>query len=579
MNVKFGLQTESYKLITANRWIFNPSTIDTFGTSRTVTTGRGDWAAFQVILWCDTEYALNVGDTAWFSQKGPLPVLRLHACADNAALTPTLQIVDMHADDDCQLKADALLNCPTIELKKGETRAVWCEAEIPADTAPGTYTVTLTLYRGGMFDTEEKIAEGAVTLEVLDCVMPTPAEHRFHLDLWQHASNIARKHETPLWSDEHFAVLEQYVKSLGALGQKAVTLVVSEIPWSGQSCFFEERNVGNLFEYSIISTVKKTDGTFVYDYTKMQRYIDLCAKYGIDREISLYGLANIWCAPNDGFHKVAPDYPDGIRLRYLDETDGCYKYMDRAADIDAYIRSLEQYFLTTGQMDKVRLAADEPANVDAYRQSLGHLREIAPAFKCKAAINHAEFIPEFGEEVYDFVPSLQCLSKEYDKMCEYKRTMAGKRFLWYVCCGPAYPNTFLRSNLTESYFIGVLTSYAELDGFLRWNYTVWNDDPRADIRFGNWPAGDTNFVYPAKNGTPLLTLRYKALKRGIQLYELLERLRDTGDEAALETAYNFVVRERDIRQYYATPHALTDMCSTDHADYAAMKRYLMEKLM
>jgi len=578
MNIRFGLKPESYKLVTANKWTFNPESIDSFGTSLSVIAGRGDTAAFQAVIWCSEEYALNVGRDAWFSQNGPMPVLRLAAVCDNDSLEAELNIIDMHEDNDRLLKADALLTNSVLELGKGETRSVWCEVKIPEDTAPGTYKVKLALYYGEMFRSELKCAEGEVTFEVLDYVMPKPCEHKFHLDLWQHNSNIARKHEAPLWSDKHFRVLEGYVKSLGELGQKAVTLIVSEIPWSGQSCFYEQRMAGNLFEYSIIPVTKHADGSFSYDYTKMQRYIDLCAKYGIDREISLYGLANIWNFPAAGFHKVAADYPDGIRLRYLDESDGCYKYMDNAADIDKYIAALEQYFITTGQMDKVRLAADEPGDIEAYRKSLGHLKEIAPAFKCKAAINHAEFVPEFGEEVYDFVPSLGSLSKEYDKMCEYKRTMAGKRFMWYVCCGPLYPNTFLRSGLTESYFIGVLTSYAKLDGFLRWNYTVWNDDPRKDIRYGNWQAGDTNFVYPSYDGTPMLTLRYKALKRGIELYELLERLRDTGNEAALEEAYNFVVRERDIRQYYTTPHSLEDMCSTDYADYMAMKRFIIEKL-
>jgi len=167
---------------------------------------------------------------------------------------------------------------------------------------------------------------------------------------------------------------------------------------------------------------------------------------------------------------------------------------------------------------------------------------------------------------------------EYDKIKEYKRTMSGKRFLWYVCCGPEYPNTFLMSNLTESYFIGVLTSYAGFDGFLRWNYTVWNDNPRSDIRYGNWHAGDTNFVYPSDGDRPLLTLRYKALKRGIELYELLERLHLIGDAAALDAAYAYVVREKDIRRYYAVYHKLDEICSIDYNDYMALKRFLLEKL-
>ena len=577
MNIRFGLRPESYKLTTGNRWTFNPDSIETFGRAISVTAGRGDWAAVQAVIYCDTDYVLNVGDAPWFSQHGDLPVLRLAAHVGSTPLSAELRILDMHEDNDRLMKADALLTNPVLELPRGETRAIWCEIAVPAETAPGSYTVRLSLYRGCMLTAETRIADAEITVEVVDCLMPTVTEQKFHLDLWQHTSNIARKHETPLWSDAHFAVLEQYAKSLGELGQKAVTLIVSEVPWSGQSCYMEYRMAANLFEYSIVPVTRHPDGSFDYDFTKMQRYIDICANYGIDREISLYGLANIW-GGGKGFDKPAADYPDGIRLRYLDERDGTYRYMDKAAEIDAYIKALEQYFLATGQMEKVRLAADEPGDIEAYRASLGHLMAVAPAFKCKAAINHAEFVPAFGEEVCDFVPSLGSLSKEYDKICEYKRTMAGKRFLWYVCCGPLYPNTFLRSNLVESWFIGVLTSYAGLDGFLRWNYTVWNDDPRGDIRYGNWQAGDTNFVYPAANGAPLLTLRYKALKRGIQLFELLERLRATGDAAALAEAYAYVVREKDIRQYYTTPHSLEDMCSTDPADYMAMKRYLMEKL-
>jgi len=574
MNIRFGFVNEDYKLMGGSKWIFNPAAIDTFGTSRKVVAGRGDWAAFQALVWCDTDYALSVGKTPWFSQNAGLPVLR---AAAKSELDVEMHIVDMHMDDDNKLKADALLNTETIELDKGTTRAIWCEVKIPENAAAGTYTVKVGLYLSEMFGSELKAAEGEVTVEVLDYIMPKPAEHKFHLDLWQHASNIARKHETPMWSDAHFAVLEQYIKSLGELGQKAVTLIVSEIPWSGQSCYLEYRMAANLYEYSIIGVTKTASG-FEYDYSAMQRYIDLCAKYGIDREISLYGLANIWANPAHGFAKVAEDYPDGIRIRYYDETDGCFKYMTKAADIDEYIKSLETYFIMTGQMHKVRLAADEPGDIDAYRASLSHLFSVAPSFKCKAAINHSVFIPAFGNEVYDFAPSLWSLCEEYDKMKEYQATMEGKRFLWYVCCGPAYPNTFVRSLLTESYFIGVLTSYMGLDGFLRWNYTVWNDDPRGDIRYGNWAAGDTNFVYPASNGAPLLTLRYKALKRGIELYELLERLKATGDEEAVEKAFSFVIRERDIRNYYKPVHTLEEMCSTSYGDYVEMKRYIINTL-
>lgn len=576
MQIKFGIQNEAYKLAGSSKRIFDPDLFEGFFRNIRLVAGQNDTAAFQVVIWTDGEYALNVGDGAWFSQKGQIPVLRISAFSE--LKTKAVHIIDMHADDDNIMRADALLSGSVLELGKNEVRSVWLEFDVPAGTEPGIYKAGVNLYLGSMFADEIKIGFLTADIEVVGCELANNRENKFHLDLWQHCSNIARRHETAVWSDEHFEVLEKYVRSLGELGQKAVTLIVSEIPWAGQGCYREQRTGANLFEYSVIPVYKNTDGSFGYDYSKMQRYIDLCARYGIDREIELFGLANIWGGDESGFKKPAPDYPDDIRLRYLDISDHSYKYMKKSTEIDAYITALEQYFITTGQIDRVRLAADEPGDAQAYLRSLSHIKSIAPSFKFKAAINHAEFISGFGQDVFDFVPSAGSMCAEYDKISEYKKIMAGKRFLWYVCCGPEYPNTFLKSRLTESYFIGVLTSYAGFDGFLRWNYTVWNDDPRKDIRYGSWNAGDTNFVYPSPGGFPLLTLRYKALKRGIELYELLERLRGKGDSMALETAYSYVVREKDIRLYFDGEHAPDDICSTDYDDYAKLKQYLLEQL-
>jgi len=570
--IRFGLQTEDFKLTWGNRSAFSPEQIDNYPEQLHLPAGRRDWITFQAVLWCRDAWTLNTGRDPWISQKENRPVLR---AAAESPFPTAIRPIGMHTDNDNLRKADAILNSPVLELDGNLTCALWVELQIPEDTAPGEYTCTLNLYGGELFAPETGLASLPVTITVYDSVMPSPGEHRFHLDLWQHLSNIARKHEVSLWSDAHFAVLENYVRSLGELGQKAVTLVVSEVPWAGQDCRDEYRMDANLFEYSIVPVTKTADG-FVYNYRPMQRYIDLCAKYGIDREITLFGLANVWGSGD--FLSPASDYPDQIKIRYLDEADGCYRYMTTAAEIDDYICSLEQYFLGTGQIEKVRLAADEPVDRTAYRKTLEHLHTTAPSFRYKAALNHASFISEFQNEVDDYVPSLGTLADEYDIMQEYQNTLKDKRFLWYVCCGPAYPNTFLRSRLTESYFIGILTSYLKLDGFLRWAYTVWNDDPRTDIRYGSWAAGDTNFVYPAANGAPLLTLRYKALKRGIQFYELLERLRAADDPESLAEAFNMVVREKDVREYYRTFHTLEDFCSTDYADYLELKRFLLEKL-
>ncbi|NLE13482.1 MAG: DUF4091 domain-containing protein [Clostridiales bacterium] len=566
MNIKYTLKPALFKLN-------SNYSVDDCTNKLSAVALRNDSTALQLIVTSDEPFALLTGRSNWFSKDNPMAALRISA---DCNFDVKLNIVDMHTGDGGEVKyADALLSTDTLEIPADTPTAVYIEAAIPASAEAGSYPLKLRLFGGKLFEDERLLGEACAEIEVLDYILHDTKFNKFHLDLWQHLSNIARKAEVPLWSDEHFTVIEGYVRSLGELGQKAVTLIVTDAPWAGQGCFREKEFPGNLFEYSIVPVCRNADGSFEYDYSIMQRYIDLCAAYGIDRELSVYGICGTWKAEDEGFGRLAPDYPDALRIRYLDRADGCYKYMRTAAEIDGYIAALEQYFVTTGQIDRVRIAADEPADIEAYRAILAHLGEIAPEFRFKAAINHPEFVSEFGEEVYDFAPSYGSLCTKFNELDNYRRTMKGKRFLYYICCGPSFPNNFLDSDLTESLYLGVMASYAQFDGLLRWSYTVWNDDPRADLRYGSWRAGDTCLVYPQKNGRPLLTLRWKALKRAITIYELLETLR-AADAQWLNHAFGLVMRERDITKCASVP--LDELCSTDPADYDALIRFVTDKL-
>jgi hypothetical protein len=43
------------------------------------------------------------------------------------------------------------------------------------------------------------------------------------------------------------------------------------------------------------------------------------------------------------------------------------------------------------------------------------------------------------------------------------------KLLFYVCCGPDKPNTFIKSPAIESRLIPWLVEKLDYDGFLRWN--------------------------------------------------------------------------------------------------------------
>ncbi|MBR2471106.1 MAG: hypothetical protein IKB55_00340, partial [Clostridia bacterium] len=392
-----------------------------------LTCGKNSEASFQIVLFPDCDGVLSVDGTSPFSYYGDVPNFRIEAEIDGN-FEIKMNPVDYVCDDGGLYKADIILSVGSVLLKKEVTQVVYIEIPVGKDAAAGTFYGKLKIYRHSRFDNEELIMEFPFTLNVKDVVIPDLKDSSFHLDLWQHNCNIARKHEVDYYCDRHFEILDGYVKSLADLGQKAATVIASEIPWSGQHCYRTPSYPSDMFEYSMIK-VRKTDSGFTYDYSAMQRYIDLCKKHGIDAEIEVLGLINIWLG-DEGFDGPVSDYPDHIRIRYFDEADGCYKYMKKAADIEDYIKSLEKYFTETGVIDKVLIAADEPGDVERYRKSLSKLKEIAPSFKYKAALNHAEFLDEFSDEISDIVPLLNCVSKQWDELKKHMESRNGRN-LWY----------------------------------------------------------------------------------------------------------------------------------------------------
>lgn len=577
MNIRFGLMPESYK----HEYLYDYSIYerkareDKFLANKSigVDTAKNDTASFQLLVLGDEAASFTIGDEAYFSTNDVRENVRIDV---DFPLEIKLFHIGAVVDDDSIRKCDILLGDANVEMQANEPCCIWVESKIGSDVGAGEYNGTIYIYTHRMFEAEKLVGTLSFTVNVHNVTMPSGSERRFHLDLWQHNSNIARKHEVSLYSDRHFEILEKYVSSLGELGQSAITVIASEIPWSGQRCYNLKNDGSDLFEYSMIKVSRKKDGTYTYDFSIMQRYIDLCMKYGIDREIEVFGLCNIWI--DDGEYSFkAKDYPEYIRVRYFDEAKRTYAYMDKAQDLRAYIKALYEYFSEKGYLDIVRVVADEPADAERYRKSLGEVLAAGPEFKFKTAVNHAEFIEEFKNQISDFVPGLFLTSSRYEML----RKMVNERthrILWYVCCNPPIPNTYICSNLLESRAIGYLTKFMHFDGFLRWNYTVWPEDPRRDLRYHAplWRCGDTNFVYPSRGGEVLLSIRYKALMRGILDYELLCMVEERGGKALVEEIIDSVV-------VVNTPYELdnldrklaSDIVSLDYNKYDDAKKRML----
>ncbi len=568
MNSIISVENESFKLkINAE-----DKSIHNFrprSRSIALTVCRNSFAAFQLQFQCDNRVCINLCDEPWFSEYSDATVLTIR---HEGELIPILNHIGMHIGDDGFLYGDCLKSDQVADVEADVPAGVFIRFEIPKDLTPGEYTGFFKILSAKLFDDEVLVDKIKYTIQVKELVLPEPGDYTMSLDIWQHNCNIARKAGVPTWSDRHFAIIEQYLKTLSVLGADTATVVVAEIPWSGQRCFLNKETPSNLFEYSMIRVHRNPDKSFMYDYSVLDRYIELCFQYGIDKKIDVFGLLSNWVSVNDGFCNFT-DTPEAIRIRYR-MPDGSYKYMKKAADIENYIKALYQHFREKGWLEKVRIVADEPGDPEKLSKSIRMIRRLAPEFQYKVAFGRKSFFDQFVDEIDEFCMILTGLTQFSEEWKQIIREDKKHSFTCYVCCIPEYPNTYLSSNLLETRYLAIMSDYFRLTGFLYWGYTAWPNDPGKDIRYSSFPAGDTNFVYPGGDMHPLLTLRYMALRRAIEDYELLAMLRKKQQLEIVEEVHRMILTNRQFDQFYdddETCFTFEEMSSANYKDYERMR--------
>ncbi len=552
----------------------------------TVVAARNEVVGAQVVLDADADFVLTVDRTNWLHALGFRPRARVEVhfptLPEEAVEVFTIGYVE---GDDRRQWMETLDRAGYAEVPAYRPQGVYVRLRVPADAEPGVHAGEVRVFTQYGFEDEVLAWEGTLRLEVADVTLPDVRDWSFHLDLWQHCTSIARYHGVSLWSAAHFELIDRYYASLAQLGQKAVTVVATELPWSGQRCFRERTYPAYLFEHAIVDVVRDAEGALHFDFARLDRLLMLAAKHGIDEEIEVFGLLNIWVDEAFGFGKVAPDAPDAIRVRCLDEPTGRITYLHTADELRTFIRALHDHFEALGVLERVRIAADEPRDLDAFNARLAFVREAAPGFTYKVAINHFDFLEEAPPEMVDAVPilPLACKDPALTELRTEELHARGGKMLWYVCCWPPIPNTFVESPLVEGELHGWLTFYLQLDGFLRWNFCLWPACPweRVSWRAPGWRAGDMYFVLPGKDGAPVETLRYEALRAAVQDYELLKLAERTLPtrvaQAAFDAACARILKTDNIADFADVAEVAPEtLYSLEPADYRAARRVILE---
>ncbi|KPJ52522.1 MAG: hypothetical protein AMS16_06300, partial [Planctomycetes bacterium DG_58] len=153
------------------------------------------------------------------------------------------------------------LKSPGIPVVPGAVCPVWVTVNVPADAAPGRYTGTLTI-------TAENEAPVAVPIELSVSAwrLPDTKDWRTFAEVIQSPETLAIAYEVPLWSDEHFRLIERSIRLVAQSGGPSVYIPLI--------C---ETNLGNA--ESMVRWIRTPEGTYRHDFSVVERYLDLVGKY------------------------------------------------------------------------------------------------------------------------------------------------------------------------------------------------------------------------------------------------------------------------------------------------------------
>ena len=401
------------------------------------------------------------------------------------------------AEWDSTLVADVIDHVtPALDIKANTTQPVWVSVKVPRENIiKGMYRGTVTVKEDG-----KVLAELPLTVTVKNHVLPAPKDWAFHLDLWQNPYAVSRYYNVEPFSKEHFDLMRPIMKRYADAGGKVITTSIMHKPWNGQT--FDP------FE-SMVTWMKKADGSWWFDYTVFDKWVEFMMSLGIKKEIGCFSMV-----------------PWRLSFQYFDQASNQFKYFTGKPGEPEYeefwtrmLKSFALHLKEKGWFDITHIAMDERSMKDMLA-TIAVIKKADKDFKISLA---GSYHKELLEPLNDYcVTMAETFSPEEIAV----RRAKGMTTTYYTCCAEARPNTFTFSPPAEAEYLGWFAAKAGVDGYLRWALNSWVEKPLHDSRFTNWAAGDTYILYPDGR----TSIRFERLIEGIQAYEKIRILRNETDK-------------------------------------------------
>lgn len=382
--------------------------------------------------------------------------------------------------------------------------SLWIEME--GAVPPGTYPIRCRISDG----TEE----GRTRFSLIVLPETLPEQTLLHTE-WFHADCIASLHQTEVFSETHWALMEQYLRNAAAYGMNMLYTPI--LTPALDTAVGGERPTVQLIE------ITRQGTGYRFQFDRLERYLRMAIRCGI-RCFEMAHLFSQWGAAFAP--KVVMRIEDGSIRRVFG--------WDTAADSPEYrmflkqmLPALKAFLRQNGWLDRCYFhLSDEPSmeHLGSYRRARESVAELLEDCRVIDALSDYAFYEQ------GLVPHPIPATNHAAPFLEHKVSP-----LWvYYCVGQGVGvcNRFVCMPSYRNRALGWQLFCNRVSGFLHWGFnfwyspgarTVWNPlMPDADAEHF-FPAGDAYLVYPGKDG-PLRSLREVVLAEALQDLRAAQKL-------------------------------------------------------
>ena len=440
-----------------------------------------------------------------------------------------------------------------IEYQKGMVTytnglgAVWVEIAVPRDFKPGKYSVNvnfeaLDINKYENFTGSHLAEVDSLELEVVGEALP---EQELIFTQWFHVDSIATAHRVPIYSEEHWRLIESYMKLATDLGMNMILTPVITPPL--------DTAPGTHRPITQLVKVYKDASGYSFDFSLLHRYVKLALSCGF----KYFEISHL-------FSQWGVKYTPNIEVFENGETSlkFSWKMLANAPEYKEFLSALIPELLTEfeklGVKDSVYFhVSDEPSeeHLEAYTYASKLLKSLIGDSKTMDALSHIDFY-ERG-----LVEHPVCATDYIEPFIE-----AGVHGLWaYYCCGQhtRVSNRFIGMPSYRNRAIGIQMYKYGIEGFLQWGYNfyysklgLYEINPYLTTSTdGLYSSGDAFSVYPGRDGAipSMRAFVFREALEDILLCRLLEKkigkaavVKLIEDEAGMEITFKSYPKDVDF---------------------------------